>query len=68
MRTIASERLLFRPWREDDADLLMDLESRLEVVRFLGANPTAMRSSKDVLASILRGAPSTKSDPGLAAL
>jgi RimJ/RimL family protein N-acetyltransferase len=39
MRTITSDRLLLRPWRDDDADFLLDLESRWEVVRFLGAHP-----------------------------
>ena len=54
MRTIASERLLLRPWRDDDADFLLDLESRWEVVRFLGAHPTAMASRNDALSSIAR--------------
>lgn len=45
---------MLRPWRDDDADFLLDLESRWEVVRFLGAHPTAMRSRKDALASIAR--------------
>ena len=54
MRTIASERLLLRPWRDDDADFLLDLESRWEVVRFLGARPQTMGSREDALASIAR--------------
>jgi RimJ/RimL family protein N-acetyltransferase len=54
MRTIASDRLLLRPWRDEDADFLLDLESRWEVVRFLGAHPTAMNSHEDALASIAR--------------
>jgi RimJ/RimL family protein N-acetyltransferase len=54
VRTIASDRLLLRPWRDDDADFLLDLESRWDVVRFLGPSPTIMRSRDDALASIGR--------------
>lgn len=54
MRTITSKRLLLRPWRDDDADFLLDLESRWEVVRFLGAHPAIMRTRQDALASIRR--------------
>jgi len=52
MRFITSDRLLLRPWREDDADFLLDLESRWEVVRFLGPNPTTLRTREEALASI----------------
>ncbi|WP_249998758.1 GNAT family N-acetyltransferase [Actinoplanes sp. M2I2] len=54
MRTIASNRLRLRPWRDEDADFLLDLESRWEVVRFLGARPTTMSNRVDALASIAR--------------
>jgi RimJ/RimL family protein N-acetyltransferase len=54
MRTITSDRLLLRPWRDDDADFLLDLESRWDVVRFLGARPTTMSTREDALASIAR--------------
>ncbi|MEV4412752.1 GNAT family N-acetyltransferase [Catellatospora sp. NPDC049609] len=54
MRILTSDRLLLRPWRDDDADFLLDLESRWEVVRFLGAHPTTMRTREDALASIAR--------------
>ncbi|WP_203909246.1 GNAT family N-acetyltransferase [Rhizocola hellebori] len=54
MRTITSDRLLLRPWHDADADFLLDLESRWEVVRFLGAHPTTMRTKDDALASIRR--------------
>jgi RimJ/RimL family protein N-acetyltransferase len=54
MRTITSDRLVLRPWRADDAGFLLDLESRPEVVRFLGAHPTTMRTRQDALASIGR--------------
>ena len=54
MRTIASARLLLRPWREDDADFLLDLESRWEVVRFLGTHPKIMNKREEALVSIER--------------
>ncbi|MDG4827331.1 GNAT family N-acetyltransferase [Asanoa sp. WMMD1127] len=54
MRTVASDRLLLRPWRDEDADFLLDLESRWEVVRFLGPNPTTMTTRAEALASIAR--------------
>jgi RimJ/RimL family protein N-acetyltransferase len=54
MRTITSDRLQLRPWRDDDADFLLDLESRWEVVRFLGAHPTTSNTYEDALASIAR--------------
>jgi RimJ/RimL family protein N-acetyltransferase len=54
VRTIASSRLLLRPWAVDDAEFLLDLESRWEVVRFLGADPTTLSTHDDALASIER--------------
>jgi RimJ/RimL family protein N-acetyltransferase len=54
MRTIAGTRLLLRPWQDDDADFLLDLESRPEVVRFLGAHPAVMSTRDQALASIGR--------------
>ncbi|MBO3744237.1 GNAT family N-acetyltransferase [Actinoplanes flavus] len=54
MRTITSGRLLLRPWHDDDADFLLDLESRWEVVRFLGPHSAIMRTRRDALASIRR--------------
>lgn len=54
MRIITSDRLVLRPWRDDDADFLLDLESRWDVVRFLGTRPATMRTREDALASIAR--------------
>lgn len=54
MRTITSDRLVLRPWLADDADFLLDLEGRWEVVRYLGAAPSTMTSRDDALASIAR--------------
>jgi RimJ/RimL family protein N-acetyltransferase len=54
MRAISSDRLLLRPWQDDDADFLLDLQSRWEVVRYLGASPTLMADRAEALASISR--------------
>jgi RimJ/RimL family protein N-acetyltransferase len=54
MRTITSERLILRPWDADDADFLLDLEGRWDVVRYLGADPTTMTSHDEAVASIER--------------
>lgn len=54
MRTIASDRLVLRPWLPEDADFLLDLESRWDVVWLLGANPATMRTREEALASIAR--------------
>ena len=54
MRTITSARLVLRPWEAGDADFLLDLEGRWEVVRYLGAHPKRMTSRSQALASIER--------------
>jgi RimJ/RimL family protein N-acetyltransferase len=54
MRSLATARLQLRPWADDDAAFLLDLQSRWEVVRFLGAHPAVMRTRAEALASIRR--------------
>lgn len=54
MRTLTSKRLILRPWDPEDADFLLDLEGRWEVVRYLGARSSTMTSRDDALASIQR--------------
>lgn len=54
MRTLTSERLVLRPWEPADADFLLDLEGRREVVRHLGAAPSTMTTRDEALASIHR--------------
>jgi RimJ/RimL family protein N-acetyltransferase/GNAT superfamily N-acetyltransferase len=39
---VRTERLLVRDWRADEADRLLDMYSRPEVVRFLGSSPSPM--------------------------
>ncbi len=45
---------MLRPWLPADADFLLDLEGRWEVVRHLGAAPSTMTSRDEALASIHR--------------
>ena len=54
MHTITTPRLVLRPWRDEDADFLLDLESRWEVMQFLGASPTVLKTREEALASIAR--------------
>lgn len=54
MRTITSKRLILRPWNREDADFLLDLEGRWDVMRYLGASPSTLTSRDDALASIQR--------------
>jgi RimJ/RimL family protein N-acetyltransferase len=54
METITTARLRLRPWCDEDADFLLDLESRWDVVQFLGAHPTVMSTREEALASIAR--------------
>ncbi|MFJ2618892.1 GNAT family N-acetyltransferase [Glutamicibacter sp. NPDC087344] len=54
MRTINSERLIIRPWELVDADFLFDLESRSDVVRFLGPQARTMTARIEAVKSIIR--------------
>lgn len=54
MRTISSERLFMRPWEPGDAEFLLDLESRWETVRFLGAQAKTMTDRSEAMQSIVR--------------
>ena len=54
MRTITSPRLTLRPWELDDADFLLDLESRWETVRHLGPHARQMTDQSEAVASIER--------------
>ncbi len=41
---LETDRLVVREWSHEDADRMLDIYSRLEVVRFLGATPRLMES------------------------
>jgi RimJ/RimL family protein N-acetyltransferase len=52
---LETERLLIRPWRHDEADRLLDLLSRLEVVKWLGdGEPVLMKDLDEAHARIDR--------------
>lgn len=54
MPTLTSDRLILRPWRDDDADFVLDLYSRIEVQRYIGAVPTLLQTREEALARITR--------------
>jgi RimJ/RimL family protein N-acetyltransferase len=49
-----TERLVVRDWRAAEADRMLDMYSRDDVVRFLGSAPTPMRSREQALARVER--------------
>ena len=52
---LETERLLIRPWRHEDAERLLDLLSRLEVVKWLGdGEPVVMKDLHEAHARIDR--------------
>lgn len=54
MQTLATERLLLRPWKTGDADFVYDMYSRSEVHRYLGRVPRVMQDLAEALAMIER--------------
>lgn len=50
----ATERLVVRDWQDAEADRMLDMYARDEVVRFLGSVPTPMRSREQALARVER--------------
>jgi len=61
---VETERLLIRPWRHADAERLLDILSRLEVVKWLGdGEPVVMKSLDEAHTRINRYA--ERDDPPL---
>ncbi|MFI6265860.1 GNAT family N-acetyltransferase [Micromonospora sp. NPDC051006] len=54
MRSLTSKRLRLREWCDDDADFVLDLCSRWEVQRFIGAKPRVIHDHDEALATIAR--------------
>ena len=52
MPTLTTDRLTLRPWRDDEAAVVLDLYSRLEVQRFIGPVPRLMETRAQALARI----------------
>ena len=51
---IETERTMLRPWRPDEADRVLDIYSRWEVSRWLGAEPKVMESREEAENAIVR--------------
>src|SRR5262245_45631635 len=71
MRTVTvvaeTERILIRPWREDEADRLFDLLRRMEVAKWLGATPEPMQRREEAVERIDRWASQLATEPRLGA-
>ncbi len=50
--TLESDRLVLRPWRDEDAPFVLDLYSRPEVMRYLGRNPAVMTELSEARAKL----------------
>jgi 2-keto-4-pentenoate hydratase/RimJ/RimL family protein N-acetyltransferase len=64
----STERLSFRTWTDGDADAVLDLYSRPEVYRFLGASPGPVTDPDAARARIARWAERTKGLAGVWAI
>ncbi|WP_432572625.1 GNAT family N-acetyltransferase [Kineococcus sp. SYSU DK005] len=54
MQTLQSERLRLRQWTADDAGFVLDMCSRWEVQRYIGAHPRVLGSHDQALELIAR--------------
>ena len=52
MRSLISPRLLLREWEDKDAEFILDMYSRPEVVRFLGSTPKVLHDHDEALAKL----------------
>ncbi|CAM5349211.1 RimJ/RimL family protein N-acetyltransferase OS=Leifsonia shinshuensis OX=150026 GN=HNR13_001715 PE=4 SV=1 [Leifsonia shinshuensis] len=52
--TLTTDRLVLRPWHDDDADFAFDLYSRWEVARYLGRTPAVMTEPAEAARRIAR--------------
>ena len=61
---VATDRLLVRPWRLEEAPRVLDIQSRVEVVRWLGdGEPVLMRDLEEARAKIERYAELSTTPP-----
>ena len=58
-----TERLVIRPWTEHDAEALLDIYSRGEVARWLGAEPQALQTLDQAVRRVERWASRAEADP-----
>ncbi len=52
MELLHSERIIVRPWRDDDADRVLDMLSLMEVVRWIDDDPQPLRTREQALGKI----------------
>lgn len=54
VRELTTQRLLLRPWRAGDAGFVLDMCSRWEVQRYVGATPRVLTDLAEALSTIER--------------
>ena len=59
----ATDRLLVRAWDHDDADAVLDIYSRMEVARWLGASPRPLESLDEAHLVVDQWAARSEPDP-----
>jgi RimJ/RimL family protein N-acetyltransferase len=57
-----TQRLVVRPYRQDDLEFVFDMYSRWEVQRFLGASPRVFQTTDEALSAIERWRAYSQSD------
>ncbi|WP_454730194.1 GNAT family N-acetyltransferase [Cellulosimicrobium protaetiae] len=56
MQTLTTPRLTLRPWQPDDADAILDIYSRWDVMRFIGVTPRVLERRDEALERVERWA------------
>ena len=54
MQTLTTPRLTLRPWQPDDADAVLDIYSRWDVMRFIGVTPRVLEHRDEALERVER--------------
>lgn len=54
MRTLTTDRLLLRPWADDDVDTVLDIYSRWDVVRYVGVPPRVLEHREEAAERVER--------------
>lgn len=54
MQTLTTPRLTLRPWQPDDADAVLDIYSRWDVMRYIGATPRVLEHRDEALERVER--------------
>jgi RimJ/RimL family protein N-acetyltransferase len=54
MLTLTTTRLTLRPWTHDDAEAILDIYSRWDVMRFIGTTPQVLTTLEEAAARVER--------------